>query len=154
MRLDAAQFLTELHKLYERRKESGSIFVTMKRSERRRWAPPSPGPVALRRSSPPAAAAARRSNCWRKPAVQPPPDAPLTLPTARAANEKPRKSKADHSAAELRCLVRATDGKRRISTALAPRELPRFREEYATILRAHADALKKRERRAKKAAAE
>jgi long-chain-alcohol oxidase len=47
-------------------------------------------------------------------------------PAARAANEKPRKSKADHSAAELRCLVRATDGKRRISTALAPRELPRF----------------------------
>lgn len=83
----------------------------------------------------------------------------LTLPRhlprrTPIANEKPRKSKADHSALELRCLVRATDGKRRISTALAPRELPRFREEYATILRAHTDALKKRERRAKKAAAE
>jgi hypothetical protein len=33
MKLDADKFLTELIKLYERNKSTGSVFTTMKRSE-------------------------------------------------------------------------------------------------------------------------
>jgi hypothetical protein len=34
---------------------------------------------------------------------------------------------------EYKCLVRATDGKRKISTALTAKELPRFQDSYTTI---------------------
>lgn len=92
-RFEPDKFLTELHKLYERNKDTGTVYLTMKRT-----------------------------------------------------NEKPRKSKQDHSALPLKCLLRATDGKRKISTIISGKELPRFQDAYTTILRAHTDSLKKRER--------
>ncbi|KAG9447040.1 hypothetical protein H6P81_013168 [Aristolochia fimbriata] len=55
---------------------------------------------------------------------------------------------------EYRCLVRATDGKKTISTSLSAKEHLRFQASYATILRAHMHALKKRERKDKKKAAD
>ena len=33
MKVDADKFLTELNKLYDRNKQHGSVYVTMKRSE-------------------------------------------------------------------------------------------------------------------------
>ena len=57
-----------------------------------------------------------------------------------AANEKPRKSKTDHSALECKCLVRATDGKRKLATVLTVKELTRFQASYATILKARSRA--------------
>lgn len=57
---------------------------------------------------------------------------PLSLSFC-AANEKPKKSKKDNSAAEYKCLVRATDGKKKISTALTAKELPKFMDSYTTI---------------------
>lgn len=93
MKVDVDRFLTELHKLYERNKEKGTVWVTMKRT-----------------------------------------------------NEKPRKSKKDYSHLEMKCLVRATDGKRKLSTVLVSKDLARFQDSYSTILKAHTDALKKRER--------
>ncbi|KAL9342523.1 hypothetical protein Peur_028407 [Populus x canadensis] len=55
---------------------------------------------------------------------------------------------------EYRCLIRATDGKKTISTSVGARDHQRFQASYATILKAHMTALKKRERKDKKKAAE
>ncbi|KAF3325682.1 signal recognition particle protein-like isoform X2 [Carex littledalei] len=55
---------------------------------------------------------------------------------------------------EYKCLVRATDGKKTISTLISAKDQLKFQASYATVLRAHMDALKKRERKDKKKAAE
>ncbi|XP_015877690.3 signal recognition particle 14 kDa protein isoform X2 [Ziziphus jujuba] len=55
---------------------------------------------------------------------------------------------------EYRCLIRATDGKKTISTSVGPKDHQRFQASYATILKAHMTALKKRERKDKKKLAE
>ncbi|XP_061341061.1 signal recognition particle 14 kDa protein [Gastrolobium bilobum] len=57
-------------------------------------------------------------------------------------------------AIEYRCLIRATDGKKTISTSVGPKDHQRFQASYATILKAHMTALKKRERKDKKKSAE
>lgn len=63
------------------------------------------------------------------------------------------KLKTKGEAVEYRCLVRATDGKKTISTSLSAREHLKFQSSYATVLKAHMSALKKRERKDKKRAA-
>ncbi|XP_054791587.1 signal recognition particle 14 kDa protein-like isoform X3 [Prosopis cineraria] len=55
---------------------------------------------------------------------------------------------------EYRCLIRATDGKKTISTSVGQKDHQRFQSSYATILKAHMTALKKRERKDKKKSAE
>jgi signal recognition particle subunit SRP14 len=45
-----------------------------------------------------------------------------------------------------RCLIRATDGKRKISAAVSAADYPKFQASYGLILRAQMDALKKREK--------
>ncbi|KAL2329375.1 hypothetical protein Fmac_022802 [Flemingia macrophylla] len=55
---------------------------------------------------------------------------------------------------EFRCLIRATDGKKTISTSVGQKDHQRFQASYATILKAHMTALKKRERKDKKKSAE
>mgnify|MGYP001074140479 CR=1 FL=1 len=57
------------------------------------------------------------------------------------ANEKPRKGKTDWSHLELKCLVRATDGKRKVSTVVAGKELARFQDSYSTILKVTLEGL-------------
>lgn len=52
-----------------------------------------------------------------------------------AANEKPRKSQKDYSHLEYKCLVRATDGKRKLSTLVVGKDLARFQDSYTTILK-------------------
>ncbi|KQJ84691.1 signal recognition particle 14 kDa protein [Brachypodium distachyon] len=51
---------------------------------------------------------------------------------------------------EYMCLVRATDGKRNISTSLAAKDYAKFQASYALVLKAHMHALKKRERKDRK----
>ncbi|KAL9431881.1 hypothetical protein AB3S75_026977 [Citrus x aurantiifolia] len=51
---------------------------------------------------------------------------------------------------EYRCLIRATDGKKKISTTVGAKDHQRFQASYATLLKAHMAALKKRERKDKK----
>lgn len=64
-----------------------------------------------------------------------------------AANEKPLKGK-DTSHLEYKCLVRATDGrKKKISTVVSGKELVKFQDSFDTILKANMDNLKKRERK-------
>ncbi|CAK9327610.1 unnamed protein product [Citrullus colocynthis] len=55
---------------------------------------------------------------------------------------------------EYRCLIRATDGKKKISTSVGAKDHLRFQASYSTILKAHMTALKKRERKDKKKAPE
>ncbi|XP_044500089.1 signal recognition particle 14 kDa protein [Mangifera indica] len=55
---------------------------------------------------------------------------------------------------EYRCLIRATDGKQKISTTVGAKDHQRFQASYATLLKAHMAALKKRERKDRKKAAE
>ena len=61
MKLECDRFLTELNKLYDRNKEKGSVFITMKRSARSRGTLLTPTPAAacsplLRPSLPPSLA--------------------------------------------------------------------------------------------------
>jgi signal recognition particle subunit SRP14 len=92
MHCEADTFLNELHKLFERKKKGGTVWVTMKRT-----------------------------------------------------NMKPRKTKKEYTN-EYKCLLRATDGKRKISTELSASEYLKFQASYGLILRAQMDALKKREK--------
>ncbi|PSS35728.1 Signal recognition particle protein, partial [Actinidia chinensis var. chinensis] len=55
---------------------------------------------------------------------------------------------------EHKCLIRATDGKRTISTSVGQKDHQRFQASYATILKARMTALKKRERKDKRKAAD
>ncbi|PIA57523.1 hypothetical protein AQUCO_00600321v1 [Aquilegia coerulea] len=57
-------------------------------------------------------------------------------------------------AIEFRCLIRATDGKKTISTSVSAKDHQRFQASYATVLKAHMHALKKRERKDKRKAAD
>ncbi|XP_015953102.1 signal recognition particle 14 kDa protein isoform X2 [Arachis duranensis] len=57
-------------------------------------------------------------------------------------------------AIEYRCLIRATNGKKTISTSVGAKDHQRFQASYATILKAHMTSLKKRERKEKKKSAE
>ncbi|KAL7085870.1 hypothetical protein ACP275_14G304100 [Erythranthe tilingii] len=53
---------------------------------------------------------------------------------------------------EYKCLVRATDGKKTISTMVGLKDHQRFQSSYATILKTRMTALKKRERKDKRKA--
>ncbi|KAL6527149.1 RNA-binding signal recognition particle subunit srp14 [Orobanche gracilis] len=55
---------------------------------------------------------------------------------------------------EFKCLVRATDGKKNITTMVGPKDHQRFQSSYATILKAQMTSLKKRERKDKRKAAD
>ena len=96
MLLDTDPFLNELNKMYERQKGSGTVWVTMKRTDM-----------------------------------------------------KPKKSKAKDKVrdpTECKCLIRASDGKRHISTCLIPAQQVKFQQAMNVIMKAHMDALKKREK--------
>ncbi|WRX20126.1 Signal recognition particle [Theobroma cacao] len=98
-------FLNELTSMFERNTETGSVWVTLKRSS-------------------------------LKSKVQ------------------KNKMKTAGQPIEHRCLVRATDGKKTISTSVGAKDHQRFQASYATILKARMTALKKRERKDRKKAAE
>ncbi|GBF94156.1 signal recognition particle 14 kDa [Raphidocelis subcapitata] len=66
--------------------------------------------------------------------------------TMKRSSLKPRNGKAKVAPADHRCLIRATDGDRKISTTLSPAQHAKFQASYALILRAHMDSLKKREK--------
>ncbi|XP_062108673.1 signal recognition particle 14 kDa protein-like [Humulus lupulus] len=69
-------------------------------------------------------------------------------------NLQKTKQKTAGEGIEFRCLIRATDGKKTISTSVGAKDHMRFQASYATILKAHMIALKKRERKEKKKAVE
>ncbi|KAL9254808.1 Signal recognition particle 14 kDa protein-like protein [Drosera capensis] len=64
------------------------------------------------------------------------------------------KMKSAGESIEYKCLVRATDGKKKITTTVGVKDHQRFQASYATVLKAHMTALKKRERKDRKKAAD
>ncbi|GAB2260789.1 hypothetical protein Droror1_Dr00011644 [Drosera rotundifolia] len=60
------------------------------------------------------------------------------------------KMKSAGESIEYKCLVRATDGKKKITTTVGVKDHQRFQASYATVLKAHMTALKKRERKDRK----
>lgn len=98
-------FLNELTSMFEKSKEKGSVWVTLKRSS-------------------------------LKSKVQ------------------KRKLSSVGESIEYRCLIRATDGKKTVSTSVGAKDHQRFQASYATILKAHMTALKKRERKDRKKSTE
>ncbi|XP_012372632.1 signal recognition particle 14 kDa protein-like [Octodon degus] len=51
--------------------------------------------------------------------------------------------------ADNKCLLRATDGKRKISTVVSSTEVSKFQMAYSSLLRANMDGLKKRDKKNK-----
>ncbi|XP_057636117.1 signal recognition particle 14 kDa protein [Chionomys nivalis] len=99
--LESEQFLTELTRLFQKCRSSGSVYITLKKYDGR------------------------------------------TKPT-------PRKSSVEAlEPAENKCLLRATDGKRKISTVVSSKEVNKFQMAYSNLLRANMDGLKKRDKKSK-----
>lgn len=91
--LDSDRFLSELNKMFERNKASGTVYLTIKKT-----------------------------------------------------NMKPKNSTKEPKSTDYKCLLRATDNKKRISTAIAATQLPKFQSSYNTLLKAHMDSLKRKEK--------
>lgn len=51
------------------------------------------------------------------------------------------------------CLIRASNGKKKISTIVSAKDINKFQMAYTSVLRANFDALKKRERKKAKGSA-
>ncbi|XP_025907624.1 signal recognition particle 14 kDa protein [Nothoprocta perdicaria] len=95
------QFLTELTRLFQKCRTSGSVFITLKKYDGR------------------------------------------TKPV-------PRKGHADSfEPADNKCLLRATDGKKKISTVVSSKEVNKFQMAYSNLLRANMDGLKKKDKKSK-----
>lgn len=110
MLLETDKFLNELGKLYERNKTSGTVYITMKRSNMK--------------------------------------------PKPKSKGKGKEKMELDMSITgeDFACLIRATDGKKTISAVVDAKDHMRFQASYTVLLKAHMDALKKREREKKKKA--
>ncbi|XP_049634875.1 signal recognition particle 14 kDa protein [Suncus etruscus] len=98
--LESEQFLTELTRLFQKCRLTGSVFITLKKYDGR------------------------------------------TKPT-------PRKGSLDGFEPADKCLLRATDGKRKISTVVSSKEVNKFQMAYSNLLRANMDGLKKRDKKNK-----
>uniref|UniRef100_A0AAQ4RXY3 Signal recognition particle 14 kDa protein n=1 Tax=Gasterosteus aculeatus aculeatus TaxID=481459 RepID=A0AAQ4RXY3_GASAC len=95
------QFLTELTRLFQKCRTSGSVVITLKKYDGR------------------------------------------TKPT-------PRKGHAESfEPVDNKCLVRASDGKKKISTVVTTKEVIKFQMAYSNLLRAHMDGLKKKDKKSK-----
>uniref|UniRef100_A0A5F8GCE2 Signal recognition particle 14 kDa protein n=1 Tax=Monodelphis domestica TaxID=13616 RepID=A0A5F8GCE2_MONDO len=95
------QFLTELTRLFQKCRSSGSVFITLKKYDGR------------------------------------------TKPI-------PRKGSVEgFEPSDNKCLLRATDGKKKISTVVSSKEVNKFQMAYSNLLRANMDGLKKRDKKSK-----
>ncbi|XP_053569272.1 signal recognition particle 14 kDa protein-like [Bombina bombina] len=62
----------------------------------------------------------------------------------------PRKGHPDNfEPADNKCLLRATDGKRKISTVVSSKDVNKFQMSYSNLLRANMDGLKKKDKKSK-----
>ncbi|XP_066916446.1 signal recognition particle 14 kDa protein-like [Clytia hemisphaerica] len=67
---------------------------------------------------------------------------------------KPRNLKSTdpnpHATGEPRCLFRATNGKKKLSTVVMHKDVNKFQVAYASLLKTNIDSLKKRDKKSKK----
>ncbi|XP_055720516.1 signal recognition particle 14 kDa protein isoform X2 [Salvelinus fontinalis] len=62
----------------------------------------------------------------------------------------PRKGQQEsYEPADNKCLLRASDGKKKISTVVSTKEVIKFQMAYSNLLRAHMDGLKKKDKKSK-----
>lgn len=66
--------------------------------------------------------------------------------TMKRSNMVSKKHKKYKEAGDFSCLLRATDGKKKLSTTVGAKDHGKFQMSYATILKAHTGALKRREK--------
>lgn len=94
-------FLTELTRLFQKCRTSGSVFITLKKYDGR------------------------------------------TKPVPRKGHVE------SFEPADNKCLLRATDGKKKISTVVSSKEVNKFQMAYSNLLRANMDGLKKKDKKSK-----
>nr|XP_007990396.2 signal recognition particle 14 kDa protein-like [Chlorocebus sabaeus] len=99
--LESEQFLTELTRLFQKCRTSGSIYITLKKYDGRTKPIPKKGTVE------------------------------------------------GFEPADNKCLLRATDGKKKISTVVRSKEVNKFQMAYSNLLRANIDGLKKGDKKNK-----
>uniref|UniRef100_A0A2K6BSF1 Signal recognition particle 14 kDa protein n=1 Tax=Macaca nemestrina TaxID=9545 RepID=A0A2K6BSF1_MACNE len=99
--LESEQFLTELTRLFQKCRTSGSVYITLKKYDGRTKPIPKKGTVE------------------------------------------------GFEPADNKCLLRATDGKKKISTVVSSKEVNKFQMAYSNLLRANMDGLKKRDKKNK-----
>ncbi|XP_026312335.1 signal recognition particle 14 kDa protein-like [Piliocolobus tephrosceles] len=99
--LESEQFLTELTRLFQKCRTSGSLYITLKKYDGRTKPIPKKGTVE------------------------------------------------GFEPADNKCLLRATDGKKKISTVVSSKEVSKFQMAYSNLLRANMDGLKKRDKKNK-----
>ncbi|XP_027457901.1 signal recognition particle 14 kDa protein-like [Zalophus californianus] len=99
--LESEQFLTELTRLSQKCRLSGSVFITPKKYDGRTKSFPRKGSVE------------------------------------------------GFEPLDNKCLFRATDGKKKISTVVSSKEVKELQMAYSNLLRAHVDGLKKRDGKSK-----
>ncbi|XP_030920618.1 signal recognition particle 14 kDa protein [Geospiza fortis] len=96
-----SSFLTELTRLFQKCRTSGSVFITLKKYDGR------------------------------------------TKPVPRKGHVE------SFEPADNKCLLRATDGKKKISTVVSSKEVNKFQMAYSNLLRANMDGLKKKDKKSK-----
>ncbi|XP_027028665.1 signal recognition particle 14 kDa protein isoform X2 [Tachysurus fulvidraco] len=94
-------FLTELTRLFQKCRTSGSVVITLKKYDGR------------------------------------------TKPVPRKGHPE------TFEPADNKCLIRASDGKKKISTVVSTKEVIKFQMAYSNLLRAHMDGLKKKDKKSK-----
>ena len=120
MLLDQDSFLTQLTKILEKSRETGTIYVTFKRCASR----PAPKRMPPRRVS--------RQRARASAGI------PGTKTSAKATPEQ---------LANAGCLVRAVGAHQKISCMITADKLTRFTQSYGNILKVSLDSLKKREKK-------
>ncbi|XP_039597578.1 signal recognition particle 14 kDa protein [Polypterus senegalus] len=99
--LENDSFLTELTRLFQKCRTSGSVYITLKKYDGR------------------------------------------TKPVPRKGHPE------TFEPADNKCLLRATDGKKKITTVVSSKEVIKFQMAYSNLLRAHMDGLKKKDKKSK-----
>ncbi|KAK9409686.1 signal recognition particle 14 kDa protein [Crotalus adamanteus] len=99
--LESEQFLTELTRLFQKCRTTGSVYITLKKYDGR------------------------------------------TRPIPRKGHLE------SFEPVDNKCLLRATDGKKKISTVVSSREVNKFQMAYSNLIRANMDGLKKKDKKSK-----
>jgi len=154
--LEPDPFLNELNKLYEQNKNTGSVWVTFKRKD---WRPrekskttassAASSVAGASASSAPAAAAAASSSSTTPSSTEKQTKKSSSGSSASSGSSSHHSHAHSHGVDDL-CLIRATDGKTKLSTTIRAKDVVRFQMSLTTILKAHVDNLKKREKPKKK----
>ncbi|XP_003738386.1 signal recognition particle 14 kDa protein [Galendromus occidentalis] len=117
MLLESEAFLTELTRMFQKSRDSGSLVITMKRWDGHE----KPKPRDLEK--------------------KPPKNKKLKKKLEKLQSIAPAQTK------EYKCLLRAVLGSRKISTVVTPQEAMKFQASYSILLRGNIDGLRKKEKK-------